>query len=151
MHCHYRHDGLNQQSNLQIVALYYTSWGERACTLYRVKYLNKSASYSMPSLSPERGRSRSRHFAEPDQSTRQHSTPRRSISPRTASRTPPKNGGPHDRRNGVKGRSRSPRRTPSGSRSRGGAGRSKRYRERSYSRSRSRTPIPKSSKVGHSP
>lgn len=104
----------------------------------------------MPSLSPERGRSRSRHFAERDPSTKQHSTPRRSISPRTASRTPPKNGGPHDRRNGVKGRSRSPRRTPSGSRGRGGAGRSKRYRERSYSRSRSRTPpIPKSSKVGH--
>ena len=102
--------------------------------------------FPMPSLSPERGRSRSRHFVEPDPSMKQNSTPRRSISPRTASRTPPKNGGPHDRRNGAKVRSRSPRRTPSGSRNRD-AGRSKRYRERSYSRSRSRTPIPKSSKV----
>ena len=105
--------------------------------------------FQMPSVSPNRGRSRSRQFVGQESPSKQHSSPRRSISPRTASRTPPKNGGPHDRRNGLKGRSRSPTRSPSRSRSGGGRARSKRrYRERSYSRSRSRgTLAPKSCKV----
>ena len=112
----------------------------------------------MVSPSPERGRSRTRSHtptsAQVRPLVRDHS-PRRSISPRSASRsrspdrTPsPRSGG---RRNGIKGarsRSRSPTRTPSRSRS---GGRDRRnYRDRSYTRSASRgTPVPRSSKVGY--
>lgn len=110
----------------------------------------------MPSVSPKRGRTRSRQqtsaFAKSPTPSKSRSAPRRTISPRsgsrsrTPSRTPPACG---DQRNGVKGgrdRSRSPTRTVSRSRSGGRGGRS--HRDRSYTRSLSRSsPIPKSSKV----
>lgn len=114
---------------------------------------------NMPSLSPERGRTRSRQqtsaFAKSQTLSRTRSAPRRTISPRsgsrsrTPSRTPSAKG---DRRNGLtngRDRSRSPTRSASRSRSAGRAGRRYRdHRDRSYTRSPSRSSLlPKSSKV----
>ena len=112
---------------------------------------------NMSSLSPERGRTRSRQqtsaFAKSQTPSRTRSAPRRTISPRsesrsrTPSRTPSARG---DRRNVVRNRgerSRSPTRISSRSRSGGRAGR--RYRDRSYTRTPSRgSLLPKSTKVG---
>ena len=111
----------------------------------------------MASPSPERGRSRTCSHTPTGakhQSPVQDHSPRRSISPRSASRSrsPARTLSPRDvgRRNGVKGgraRSRSPSRTPSRSRSEGREGR--KYRDRSYTRSAS--PVPRSSKVVQQP
>ncbi|KAM0800272.1 hypothetical protein BDR22DRAFT_889635 [Usnea florida] len=110
----------------------------------------------MPSLSPERGRTRSRQqtsaFAKSQTLSRTRSAPRRTISPRSGSRSRSPSGTPSahvDGRNGVRnGRrsSRSPTRSASRSRSGGRAGR--RRGDRSYTRSPSRGSLqPKSSKI----
>ena len=102
---------------------------------------------NMPSVTPERGRTRSRQqtsaYAKSQTPSRTRSPPRRSISPRSASRSRSPNRSLSVRggnSNGLRSRSRSP------TASRSPAGRA--YRDRSFSRSRSRaSPMPKSSKV----
>lgn len=112
---------------------------------------------AMGSPSPERGRSRTRSHtptAAKARSPPRDQSPRRSISPRSASRSRTPTRSPSargkKRQNGLKGgrsRSRSPSRTPSRSRS-GGRG-ERNYRDRSYTRSAS--PVPRSSKVCQQP
>ncbi|KAL9128567.1 MAG: hypothetical protein Q9175_007498 [Cornicularia normoerica] len=110
----------------------------------------------MPSLSTERGRTRSRQqtsaLAQSQTPSRTRSAPRRTISPRSRSRsrTPSRTPSAHsDRRNGVKNGSEHSRSlTRSASRSGSGGRAGRRYRDRSYTRSPSRaSPLPKSSKI----